>query len=75
MFRTFRLNAMIVAATVVPLGLFSVAPAFGAAGDNGNAGANAGCIGLLSSNGFNASNLGGGDQVRILAPQKGPGGC
>jgi hypothetical protein len=72
--RVFRFKAMIVALTVMPLGLVSAASASGAAGDSGNSGANAGCLGLLSSHGYNGSNLGG-QNVAILAPQKGSGGC
>jgi hypothetical protein len=66
---------MIVAATVLPLGVVSVAPASGAAGDSGNSGAHVSCVGFLSSLGFNASNFGGGQQVAILAPQKLTSGC
>jgi hypothetical protein len=73
--RKLRLKAMTVAATVVLMGVVSVAPASGAAGDTGSSGANAGCVGWLSSIGFNASNFGGGEQVAILAPQKLAGFC
>jgi hypothetical protein len=71
--RTSRLKAIIVTAAVV--GVVSAAPASGDAGVNGNSGAHAGCVGFLSSLGFNASNFGGGQQVAILAPQKLSGEC
>ena len=73
MSKTTRLKSMIVTATV--LAAVSAAPASGDAGVNGNSEANAGCVGFLSSLGFNASNFGGGQQVAILAPQKIAGLC